>query len=123
LASPLHRFAKRTLDVTLSLAILVFVYPFVILASDKNSTVRKLVSQTPAVLFGKKSLIGAPESFVKRKRTEEKAGVTGLWFLENVSENNLEELEKLDLYYAKNHSVWLDLDILGKTILKLVNGE
>ncbi len=122
LASPLHRFAKRLLDISLSFAVLVFVYPFVILLTDKNSTVRKIAAQAPAVLFGKKTLVGSPESYVKRKNGE-KPGVTGLWFVEGVSEENYDELEKLDLYYAKNHSVWLDLDIIGKTILKLNNGE
>ncbi len=123
LASPLHKFAKRTLDLTVALLVLVFVYPFVILLSGKNSTVRKLVAQTPAVLTGKKSFVGAPESFVKEKGLNEKPGITGLWFLEDVSEENFDELEKLNIYYAKNHSIWLDLDILGKTILKLNSGE
>ncbi len=123
LASPLHRFSKRLLDISISLTLLVFVYPFVILLVRKNSTVKKIFTQMPAVLSGKKTLVGSPESFIKRTRRGEKAGVTGLWFVENVDENNVKELEKLHLYYAKNHSVWFDLDIIGKTILKINSGE
>ncbi len=123
LASPARRFAKRLLDISLSLIILFFVYPFVILFASKNSDLRKLVSQIPSVLTGNKTLVGLPEFFVQSKKLKEKPGVTGMWYIEETDENNFDEIEKMNLYYSKNYSIWLDLDILGKTILKIFNGE
>jgi lipopolysaccharide/colanic/teichoic acid biosynthesis glycosyltransferase len=49
-----------------------------------------------------------------------RTGLTGLWFTEGLNENDKEELEKLDIFYAKNQSIWLDLDILGKTFSKML---
>ena len=35
-------------------------------------------------------------------------------------ENNIDvEAEKLDFYYAKNQNIWLDLEILGRTLNKM----
>jgi lipopolysaccharide/colanic/teichoic acid biosynthesis glycosyltransferase len=49
-----------------------------------------------------------------------RTGLTGLWFTEGLNEDDKEELEKLDIFYAKNQSIWLDLDILGKTFSKML---
>ena len=45
-----------------------------------------------------------------------KEGLTGFWQLEN---NKDVDVEKLDFYYAKNQNIWLDMDILGRTINKM----
>ena len=123
LASPFHRFSKRLLDISVSLMLLAFVYPFVILLSGKNSALRKTFGKLPRVLSGKFSLVGPPEEFLTQTEFYAKPGLTGLWYLENILPGQTEEVEKLNLYYAKNHSVWLDLDIIGKTILKYFNGD
>jgi len=48
-----------------------------------------------------------------------KTGLTGFWFIENFLENDTEEIKKLDIFYAKNQNVWLDLEIIGKTLSKM----
>jgi lipopolysaccharide/colanic/teichoic acid biosynthesis glycosyltransferase len=48
-----------------------------------------------------------------------KIGLTGFWFLENFSQNDPDEMKKLDIFYAKNQSIWLDLELIGKTISKM----
>jgi len=48
-----------------------------------------------------------------------KIGLTGLWFVENLYVSDEEEMKSLDLFYAKNQSIWLDLEILGRTISKM----
>jgi len=42
--------------------------------------------------------------------------LTGLWYIEN-SEGV--DKNKLDIFYAKNQNIWLDLEILGKTLNKM----
>ena len=46
------------------------------------------------------------------------AGMTGLWQVESrlKGKTSLEDLKALDLYYALNHNLWMDINILLKTI-------
>ena len=46
-----------------------------------------------------------------------KRGTTGLWFAEN---EGIEKNNKLDIFYAKNQNIWLDLEIIGKTLSKFI---
>jgi lipopolysaccharide/colanic/teichoic acid biosynthesis glycosyltransferase len=32
-------------------------------------------------------------------------------------------MEKLDIFYAKNQNVWLDLEIIGKTLSIMLGGR
>jgi undecaprenyl-phosphate galactose phosphotransferase len=50
-----------------------------------------------------------------------KPGITGLWYLENIEKNDSVENRRLDLFYAKNQNIWLDLEIIGKTIAKTLS--
>jgi lipopolysaccharide/colanic/teichoic acid biosynthesis glycosyltransferase len=45
-----------------------------------------------------------------------KSGLTGLWYID---EGTFTDSEKLDFYYVKNQNIWLDLEILGKTLNKM----
>ena len=45
-----------------------------------------------------------------------KKGLTGYWYIEN---ENPEDFEKLNFYYAKNQNIWLDLEILAKSLNKM----
>jgi lipopolysaccharide/colanic/teichoic acid biosynthesis glycosyltransferase len=45
-----------------------------------------------------------------------KQGLTGLWYLEDSEE---QDSDKLNIYYAKNQNIWLDIEILGKTLIKM----
>jgi len=42
--------------------------------------------------------------------------MTGLWQVSGRSSLDLAEMEKLDTFYVRNWSIWLDLVILARTI-------
>ena len=50
------------------------------------------------------------------ERLKGKPGMTGLWQVSGRAELPFEEMVKLDLYYLKQWSLWLDFKILLKTI-------
>jgi lipopolysaccharide/colanic/teichoic acid biosynthesis glycosyltransferase len=52
-----------------------------------------------------------------------KPGITGLWQLAGNGEvADFEDVVKLDCDYIDNWSLWLDLQILAKTVVKVVKG-
>jgi exopolysaccharide biosynthesis polyprenyl glycosylphosphotransferase len=82
------------------------------------------------VLKGEMSLVGPRpplpyevdkyEPWHLRRVLEVKPGVTGLWQVSGRSKTSFEEMVRLDLRYARNWSVWLDLKILLKTVRALI---
>jgi len=54
---------------------------------------------------------------------EVKPGITGLWQVEGRSSTTFNEMVRLDIAYANNFSLWLDLKILFKTIWVVLNGK
>ncbi|PKL83342.1 MAG: glycosyl transferase [Ignavibacteriae bacterium HGW-Ignavibacteriae-3] len=122
ISSFFHRASKRIMDITLSIPILFLVYPFIYLfkkfTSEKN-TFSQFILKIPGVFSGKKSFVGPRDSSYHGELYVGKTGITGFWFLENLFESDREEIKKLDIFYAKNQNVWLDMEILGKTISKM----
>ncbi|MBI3941530.1 MAG: undecaprenyl-phosphate glucose phosphotransferase [Chloroflexi bacterium] len=57
-----------------------------------------------------------------RRRLDISPGMTGLWQVSGRSELTFDEMVMLDLYYAENWSLWLDLQILFKTIPTVILG-
>ncbi len=56
-----------------------------------------------------------------RRRLSMKPGITGLWQLAGNQEiRDFEEIVKLDCRYIDSWSIWLDLRILGLTVLKVL---
>jgi lipopolysaccharide/colanic/teichoic acid biosynthesis glycosyltransferase len=54
------------------------------------------------------------------RRLSMKPGITGLWQLAgNRAVRDFEEIVKLDCQYIDSWSVWLDLKILARTVLKV----
>lgn len=49
--------------------------------------------------------------------------MTGLWQVSGRNELEYEERVKLDAYYVRNWSVWLDLYILIKTVWVVLTGR
>ncbi len=49
-------------------------------------------------------------------------GITGLWQVSGGPDLSFEEMVKLDIYYLKNWSLWLDFKILLKTIPVVLSG-
>src|SRR5690242_19793397 len=85
------------------------------------------------VLLGDMSLVGPRPplayeykeyNFWHRRRVLEiKPGITGLWQVTGRSRVRFDEMVRLDLQYARNWSLWLDVQILFKTPRAVVLGE
>ncbi|MFQ5945689.1 MAG: sugar transferase [Anaerolineae bacterium] len=83
------------------------------------------------VLRGEMSLVG-PRPAIQRevegyrdwhkRRFEIQPGVTGLWQVMGRSDLTFDEMVMLDLFYAENWSLWLDLKILLRTVPAIIRG-
>ena len=84
------------------------------------------------VLRGEMSLVG-PRPIVEREVAKYGEsydlymrvlpGLTGLWQVSGRSDLSYEERVRLDTYYVRNWSVWLDLVILLRTGLAVLSGR
>lgn len=120
LSKPLHRFLKKIFDIFGSLALMIILFipfQFLKIALKKNSPAVKFVNNIPRVLSGRKSFVGPEMNYSPENLYIGKEGLTGFWFIEEDIEENR---EKLDIFYAKNQSIWLDLEILGRTFSKMI---
>ncbi len=52
-----------------------------------------------------------------------KPGMTGLWQISGRSDLSYEERVRLDMYYIRNYTIWLDLRLLVNTFLVVVKGR
>ena len=52
-----------------------------------------------------------------------KPGITGLWQVSGRSDISYEERVRLDMYYIRNWTIWLDLQLLLQTIPAVMNGR
>ena len=77
------------------------------------------------VLMGSMSLVGprmiSPEEVAMYKQFDMnlltvKPGITGLWQVSGRSDISYDERVRLDMYYIRNWSIWLDLQLLVQTI-------
>jgi exopolysaccharide biosynthesis polyprenyl glycosylphosphotransferase len=78
------------------------------------------------VLIGEMSLVGPRpplsyevqkyEPWHLRRILEVKPGITGLWQVEGRSITSFDDMVRLDLRYAQNWSLWLDIKILLRTV-------
>jgi lipopolysaccharide/colanic/teichoic acid biosynthesis glycosyltransferase len=84
------------------------------------------------VLHGDMSLVG-PRPIVKdeirrygdalRLYTTVKPGITGLWQVSGRSDISYADRVRLDLFYIRHWSPWLDLYIIGKTFIALASRD
>jgi lipopolysaccharide/colanic/teichoic acid biosynthesis glycosyltransferase len=59
----------------------------------------------------------------RRRVLEAKPGITGLWQVTGRSRTTFDEMVRLDLRYARSHSVWTDLNILLATPKAVLSGK
>ena len=123
ISKPVFRFVKAIFDYSVSFFALFLMYPFIYLAvsvGKKPTHFTAFIMKVPAVFSGKLSFVGPRDSETSEGIYLGKTGLTGLWYLEDGEGINP---AKLDIFYARNQSLWLDLEILGKTIIKMWNGN
>lgn len=85
------------------------------------------------VLRGDMSLVGPrplPDYHLARldhiagqMRQRVRPGITGLWQVSGRGNASVAELEHLDTYYVRNWSIWLDIHILARTVLVVLDGR
>lgn len=85
------------------------------------------------VLKGEMSLVGprppipyelkAYQNWHFRRILAVKPGITGLWQVSGRSRTTFDEMVRLDIEYAENWSLWLDLKILFKTVKAVLAAE
>jgi len=119
ITNPVQRFMKRAFDICISTAVLFSFYPLIYFISKlnaKQSDFRKIILQVPSVFKGTKSFVGPAFIENESELYFGKPGLTGFWFNEDAKKD---DMKKLNILYAKNQNIWLDLEILGKTITKI----
>jgi len=82
------------------------------------------------VLKGEMSLVGPRpplpyevekyEPWHLRRILEVKPGITGLWQVDGRSRTSFDDMVRLDVRYAQNWSLWLDMKILLKTVRAVI---
>ncbi len=125
---PGNRFAKRVFDVKISLLGLILVYPFVRMFSSAlhAGSFSRNVLLLPQVFFGRISVVGRPlsdpdasnEGSMSVQSYLGPKGLTGLVQINQRTDLGSEEIERYKLYYAKNQSLMLDLEIVIKSLLQ-----
>ena len=117
-------FLKRFFDILISLLMLIFVYPFIwvynrLIRNNLSRHTSKLLS-LPEVFFGKYSFVGMPMWFeTKGREYFGKKGLTGfiqIYYHEGMTH---EEMTEYNIFYAKNQTLLLDIEIILKTIFSL----
>ncbi len=119
ISSPVHKTIKIIFDYIIALLVLFFIYPFIYLTSKlskKKSDFKNFILSVPLIFSGKVSFVGPRSGSKSNNLYLGKKGITGYWYIENNEGGNS---EKLDILYAKNQNIWLDLEILGKTLNKM----
>ncbi|MTI89298.1 MAG: glycosyltransferase [Balneolaceae bacterium] len=133
-SKPLNKMLKRVLDLSIAiptwLLLVVITWPS-FLAGGKKVNIKGLSFYADVsanrwknwcrifgyVITGKLSLVGAPATKEYEKSTQtSKKGVTGII---QISENRIQtrdDEESFELYYLQNYSIWMDIDILMKTL-------
>lgn len=140
-----NQFIKRSLDLMVSTAGLIFLFPLLIRARGKKSKHQKkpvyfnVIGSDPAsfslfypfeefwwlnvatllaqVFKGRISLVGAPlTTHVINRDYEYKSGITGLAQINRNRVFEDSDIERFDLHYLQNYSIWMDIDILIKAL-------
>jgi exopolysaccharide biosynthesis polyprenyl glycosylphosphotransferase len=78
-----------------------------------------LVGPRPAIPYE----VSAYRAWHRRRVLEAKPGITGLWQIEGRSRVTFDDMVRMDLRYAKNWSIWLDLKILLRTPIAVFKGS
>ena len=130
----LNKLLKRCFDIIISLFPTIFFFvisiPKLMSSSFEKRTKESLSYYTPAdkvknlnrfllfqqVLAGKLSLVGSPIASDFDPIYKYKRGITGLVQLNAQRISSSKDQERFELNYLQNYSIWLDIDILSKSL-------
>jgi GT2 family glycosyltransferase len=121
ISEPAAKITKAFFDYSVSAIVLFLVYPFIYLISmltRRRSEFIDFILGVPSIMAGRASFVGPKDPGKAGGLYLGKKGLTGLWYIEN---SKGDETEKLDIFYAKNQNIWLDLEILGRSVNKMWN--
>lgn len=118
---PFNRLIKRLFDIMLGLLLLVSIYPFRTLLGKKSQP--SWVDFLPRIVLGRMSFVGPPaSSLVANGAFLGKPGLTGLVQLQRNNDLDESDIHNYNVYYAKNQSFFMDIEILLKNcILQLTS--
>jgi len=128
---PGNRFLKRFFDLTAGFILFILFYPVTVLRNRSGGEIGKFargILDLPEVLRGNMSLVGPQELPSPTGKSGLFAasgflglpGITGLVQINFRDDLSPDEVEKYNLYYAKNQSLMLDIEILIKSLLLLI---
>ncbi|PJB00126.1 MAG: glycosyl transferase [Ignavibacteriales bacterium CG_4_9_14_3_um_filter_30_11] len=115
-----HKQIKILFDYFFGIIILFFIYPFIYLIFNRKkqkSEIVKMLLKVPSILSGRISFVG-PKIISEKENgfNKGKVGLTGLWYTDSDDKINS---DKLDIFYSRNQNIWLDMDIIRRTLLKM----
>jgi GT2 family glycosyltransferase len=120
---PSNRLVKRLMDIAVSSVLLLSVYPLRRLFGKNGSAHNSGILLLPDVLRGRLSLVGLPlgdraavGDHDGRTDYLGPEGLTGLLQIHAHEDLDPEERERYKLYYAKNQSLLLDMQIIAKSL-------
>lgn len=124
ISRPLNKFLKRLFDIVFSFCCVIFIYPFIAVRSASPGSTGSFTSTMllmPKILRGEMSFVGPEGGWRANGSTSAgvhlgKPGVTGLARINARDGLTREEVDKYNLYYAKNQSLLLDIEILMKSV-------
>lgn len=118
-----NRVFKRLLDIALSLPGILLIYPIVSLLADSRQPgpAVRMIRKLPEVLRGRYSLVGydpghadmLPDIYLGRP------GLTGLAQLRDREHLTEDEILASTIQYVRNYSIFLDIEIIIRTIVFL----
>ncbi|MCX8009593.1 MAG: glycosyltransferase [Ignavibacteria bacterium] len=115
ISQAVHRYIKRILDLIISIPLLLLIYPVIYIYSSISKKKNKLL-YLPLVVIGKYSIVGKEESADSSNIYLGKPGLTGIVQINQNKNLSKEERERLNIYYARNQNIWLDLEIILKSL-------
>ncbi len=122
----LNKVSKRIFDIFFTIPLLIFVYPLVyfkkIFGMELGGFGRKILL-LPKVLTGSLSLVGCPLDFPDGQDYLGKKGLTGIVQISEYEGLSKEEIERLNIFYARNQSLALDIEILIRTLIQLFSNK
>ncbi|XWN36357.1 MAG: glycosyltransferase [Balneola sp.] len=130
----LNKMIKRSFDIVMSFfpTIIFFVLsiPSLISSGQKKKIKNSISYVTPVsqsknvnrfllfkqVLFGSLSMVGSPTASRYEPIYKYRKGITGLVQLNSQRIKSSKDQERFELNYLQNYSIWLDIDILAKSL-------